>query len=382
MRATALLALAGLVLVACKGKDEDEDDDDGGGVCAQTLGVQSGTSTGTDSVSRFSFDVPRGTRSFLVSASGVPGGLVFVTELLDPDGNEPVDPAQYVAGPDFLSAAMIPYSDEPAFNWPVRDVDPELTPGTWTIGFSAYSSSWSPMSGFELDVTVQTNRDSNVSSGCFTVRVVMTPGVAEDEALVAAVHGAVDTWAEIVAGHGITLQASYETGEDLSDRLDQPSVGSSDYAELRASGDEEDLIVVVGETVANSGVILGEAGGIPGNLVPSEHGVVAVGWLLHAGGDGVFDATDITGMGETMAHEIGHYMGLFHPIEIDGGGNPTGYGDALDDTPDCGSYSDCLNQLGTNLMFPYRTCSTAGCERQDDVTGQQAAVLQRFTGMR
>lgn len=381
MRAAPALALASLLLSACKGKDEDEDDDGGSAACAQVLDLQAGSASASSSVARFSFDVPSGTRSFLVSAQG-PSGYIYVTELVDPDGQSPVVPSDYSVGPEFLSAGLMPFSDQPAFNWPVRDIDPELTPGEWTIGFSALGTNYAPSSAFDLDLTVQLNRDSNLDSGCFTARVVMTPGVAGDEALVSAVEGAVEVWAEIVGAHGITLQAVFETGEGLAERLDQPSVGSSAYEELRASGDEEDLIVVIGETVANSSYILGESGGIPGNLVPSTHGVVAVSWLLHAGADGTFDETDVTGLGETMAHEVGHYMGLFHPIEVDGYGNPSGFTDALSDTPGCSSSSDCLSQLGTNLMFPYRTCTSPTCERQDDVTAQQAGVLQRFTGMR
>jgi hypothetical protein len=50
-----------------------------------------------------------------------------------------------------------------------------------------------------------------------------------------------------------------------------------------------------------------------------------------------------------MAHEIGHYLGLFHTTETDGSTT-----DPLDDTPNCvgRAFPDACPDL-TNLMFPY-----------------------------
>lgn len=379
--APPLLALAVLAIVSCKGKDDD--DDDGSSACSQSLGVASSTISDTGSVARMSFDVPIGTRSFLVSAQSRSGGYVYVTELSDPDGADPADVSDWAYQRSFLSSGVLPLGDETAFNWPVRDVDGELQSGSWTVGLSVLSSSGYPQEGVEVDVTVHLNRDSSTSSGCLSTRVIMTPEVAADEDLKAAVEQAIVTWQDIYASMGIDIEPVLEAADSLGDDLDHPSEGSSDYLALKESGDEEELIIVIGESIAGAGNgILGEAGGIPGPLAPATRGVVAVGWLLHAGADGSLDSTDIEGMGETMAHEMGHFIGLFHPVELDGYGNPSGYGDALDDTPSCSSSSDCLSQLGTNLMYPYRTCDDATCDRQDDVSEQQGAVMQRYTGTR
>ena len=48
--------------------------------------------------------------------------------------------------------------------------------------------------------------------------------------------------------------------------------------------------------------------------------------------------------GETMAHEIGHYMGLYHPVEAS-----YNYWDALEDTVECGTWNACETQLGQQL---------------------------------
>jgi hypothetical protein len=72
-----------------------------------------------------------------------------------------------------------------------------------------------------------------------------------------------------------------------------------------------------------------------------------VGWLANAGGDGTFSDGDIALYGEVLAHEVGHFVGLCHPVE-----RGYDYWDALDDTPECRSVSSCESILGMNLMFP------------------------------
>ena len=82
-------------------------------------------------------------------------------------------------------------------------------------------------------------------------------------------------------------------------------------------------------------------------------------------------------MCETMAHEAGHFLGLFHPVQFDG--DEVVYRDALDDTPACGSRDECEPLLQTNLMYPYVSCGEDECY-QDDLTPEQAGVLQRYAG--
>ena len=94
----------------------------------------------------------------------------------------------------------------------------------------------------------------------------------------------------------------------------------------------------------------------------------------NAGFDGQFNPAEIQMFGETMAHEIGHYMGLYHPVEAS-----YNYWDALEDTVECGTWNACETQLGNNLMFPYPICYGA-CELQTEITSDQMGVLHRYTG--
>jgi hypothetical protein len=110
--------------------------------------------------------------------------------------------------------------------------------------------------------------------------------------------------------------------------------------------------------------------------------VVAVSWLEAAGGSGRFDDEETLLLGETMAHELGHYMGLFHPVQFDDSGNIV-YFDVLDDTPECNNYEGCLEALAENNMFPYLVCEwVEGCDAQDELTDAQRAVTRRYTGTR
>ena len=117
------------------------------------------------------------------------------------------------------------------------------------------------------------------------------------------------------------------------------------------------------------------AGAIPGTLTANTRSAVVVSWLASAGTDGVFQDTDITILGETMAHEVGHYMGLFHPVE-----QTWSTWDACDDTPDCTSESACISALGTNLMFPTPVCDFDGCIEQDQLSLVQEGIMHRYTG--
>jgi len=110
-----------------------------------------------------------------------------------------------------------------------------------------------------------------------------------------------------------------------------------------------------------------EAGGIPGP--PSMHGT---------GGSGIALATrmmldDPQAFGRTLAHELAHYLGLFHTSEQDGR-----VLENLDDTPECRleqdadrdglDVADCAEHGASNLMFWAKTTAT-------ELTPEQRAVL-------
>lgn len=112
------------------------------------------------------------------------------------------------------------------------------------------------------------------------------------------------------------------------------------------------------------------AGGTPGP--PGMHGT---------GASGIAIATDMllprpAQLGRTLAHEIGHYLGLLHTTEADGA-----EADALGDTPRCPTTADrdldnqlngseCADYDAENLMFWAQGSGT-------DLTATQRVILRR-----
>ncbi len=117
--------------------------------------------------------------------------------------------------------------------------------------------------------------------------------------------------------------------------------------------------------------VLGLSGGPPG--VPATNGTSKSGVIVSAVD---FDSAP-EDIGKIMAHEGGHFLGLYHTTEKDGARN-----DILDDTPTCPASADtsgngtlsvaeCAGKGGENVMFWTLTEGTA------TFSGDQGWVLRR-----
>lgn len=112
-----------------------------------------------------------------------------------------------------------------------------------------------------------------------------------------------------------------------------------------------------------------EAGGIPGP--PSMHGTAGSGIAFASS----MMVDDPKAFGRTLAHELAHYLGLFHTSEQDGR-----VLDNLDDTAECRLVqdldgdgldpADCIDHGLDNLMFWAKTTSTTLTEQQRAVLAQ------------
>lgn len=112
--------------------------------------------------------------------------------------------------------------------------------------------------------------------------------------------------------------------------------------------------------------LLGVSAGIPGSLgVAGRRNGVLNGMAAHVRG-GVLNTQFL---GETAAHEMGHWLGLFHTTER------SGLHDPLTDTPECPGIgrgpSQCLGYDGANLMFWVGD----GVNKQITLSAQQTRII-------
>jgi len=167
--------------------------------------------------------------------------------------------------------------------------------------------------------------------------------------------------AEASAGFAV-LRSQYQVLPQLPELL-KLSAGAANVA--------LDVFFVADIDAQGGADVGGIAGGTP---VPfGMHGTPGSGVAVAT--DMFLDAGDPARLGRTLAHELGHALGLFHTSEPDGL-----VVDALPDTPSCSLAQDsdgsgsldaleCAAHGGDNLMF---STSDAGTQ----LTAQQRAVLR------
>lgn len=319
-------------------------------------------------------EIGAGETAFLVTGIGRDDSVtVALDTITDPAGNVVLDANDWLGNTQFLSQAFYALPVGVA-QWPIREQDGELSPGTWKVRFWTFEGSQFG-SNVPVDVTTLVKRDDDFTTSEISVRIVWADGVDQEPGLQEAMAVAVERWRTIWANEGITLVESYDTSKMDPDL---PFGWSGDPAiETQANrGTGHDLQVIVGDYVDGDYGLYGLAAGIPGSVVPSEHTFVLVSWLVHAGRDGELDEGETRILGETLAHEAGHFIGLAHPVEAD-----WKQWDALGDTTKCTTMGECQDALGNNLMFPYPVCSSyTDCDPQGQMTDMQGAVANRYTG--
>ncbi len=314
------------------------------------------------------FDVPDNADSLMITARG--SSLLSVDSLYDSWDDTMLYWEDWYGSDRSLTYAIYPESDDVVLNWPVRKQDGPLEGGTWSLylgSFEEVDGYYEAVGNVDMEITSQIKVDDSLSDGLIEVLVVYAEGVGEDPDITEATEQAVERWNEVWAPYGLAVEVSYSDAGDIDSSLAFPGEGSSLSTASGMASDTE-VVVVVGEDIDGTAEYYGVAGSVPGTLIETSRAGVVVSWLANAGGDGSFSNADIRLYGETLAHEVGHYTGLFHPVE-------TTYDmwDALGDTDDCGGQDSCEDVLGANNMFPYPLCNISSCDPQDELTDAQVA---------
>ncbi len=322
---------------------------------------------------KLKIEVRPGETAMLATASVEPGFEAHVRRLVDPFGQVLFNAFEW-SSTSFSKTNAAFVADTVTLNWPVTAFDAPLTPGKYELEFGVVDTT-SAYTAQPMFFDAYFKSDESFTDGILQVAIIYAGGLDDDADLRTAVDEATAVWTELYTPMGIRLQFeeyTYPVGN-----LQPPAFGTdpafSDIAGVTA--DRAVNVVLVNQIDAFE-EILGISGDIPGPLLATTRSGVLISATLSAGIDGEFDAEETRLLGETMAHEASHYIGLFHPVET-----TWDAWDILSDTDECGSEPACVDDLGQNLMFPFPVCGSATCAPQDAITPEQAGVLHRYVGV-
>lgn len=319
---------------------------------------------------RVDVQVEEGTSAFFLTAFS--DAYLSIEEVKDPGSKVVLSWEDWLNSDDSLTEAISPDYRDLAFNWPVRQADGPLKPGTYTVTLATTDRGGSYIGPEDVRGTLLAKRDGDFSSGRVAVTLAYAGDLLDDAGLREAIDTSMIRWRRVWGDRGIEVDVT-ERSADLPASVPEPD--SREVFDLAAEGTDEDLLVIIADGIRNDPGTYGISGGIPGSPLATPRSATVVSWVEHAGRDGDLSEEEALIMGETIAHEVGHYMGLFHPVEDD-----YRSWDALDDTPRCNREGACEDALGSNLMFPYPLCSRDGCVPQVDLSAGQAGVMHRYVG--
>ncbi|MBN2801375.1 MAG: hypothetical protein JXX28_19695 [Deltaproteobacteria bacterium] len=342
------------------------------GVIGDLRHLSSREVSGSDGTITLDVDVT-GEEAMLLTLQADDGALVFVDQVTDPSGTvafSATDAWNDASHSVTMGAYPFPTS---SINWPANGGS--LTDGTWQIRLGTVDSAYYYQPGTGVQVDVLLKDDPSMSSGTLHVNLVYAGAAGTDEELARAAGVATAHWEEIYGQIGIDL--TFEEWEYDNGALPGPGLGNAeDFIQISTSTSTRSVNVVLVPSMVDGDGIYGMAGGIPGALVPTDRSAVVISALTSSGPDLMFSAEEERIFAETMAHEVGHYLGLFHPVETS-----WDTWDSLGDTPECSGEGTCEQQLGSNLMFPYPVCSYTSCTPQADLTPQQSSAAHSYVGV-
>lgn len=356
-----------LWLVACQTPFVEEPLDGARRLSAQVSSNASGTA-------RIRVSVGEGEHAVLATAAVEPPHKVHFRTLIDPSGDEVFQAAEW-NGSAYSKTNGGFIATTATLNWPILSSDVPLSPGRWIFELGVVDDAQRYTSQ-PVDVDLFLKEDPELDGGVLEVSLIYADGLEDDDVLTDAVGQATGLWQDLYAQANIEVR--FESFAYDGAPLAPPAFGDEPaYVEIAADTPIRSVNLVLSEEIEGYGDILGISGDIPGPLIPTARSAVQLSTLLAAGPDGAFDEEDVRLLAETMAHETAHFLGLFHPVERDGWEEF----DALDDTPECGRESQCVQRLGRNLMFPFPVCGLVSCTPQDELTEAQRGVLNRYAGV-
>ena len=315
------------------------------------------------------FEVPSDGISFMLSTFMDNNSVVGFYSLTDPDGTNILS----------SSSALYNYSSGRLGGYGFASV---LVPHT--SNFSAKAGTWT-FKNYSNDRVKLTLRTGSAPS---TVTITVQPYITGTTWSANDIASAMSVMSTIYSNNGITLRVKDTiTISDSQYATVSKSFIDSTTSGLVSQGSSDTVnLFFVEDQPSSETAILGVSAGIPGtmSIASSWNGVINY-LTAHATGSTINSQL----LGETAAHEMGHWLGLFHTTESGG----TLF-DPLSDTPQCpisranevDHYDndtlvyaeDCDGYGADNLMFwtTWSTSSQAAGKTQENLSTEQQYILK------
>ena len=366
-----------LFMISCAKKD-DTSSSSSSSATTDNITTSSDNTTSSFSVSEItqttgngykigSFVVPSNGLSFTLSIFSDNNSLVYFASLTDPDASNLLDntstPNIYAQTSGFGALSygggsmLVPYSSS----------------------FSAKAGTWSFIASNNDRVYLGLRTGSTPSSTTISIQpyITGTTWSASD------ISAALTVMSNIYSTNGITLtiKDTITISESQYSTISSSFSNSTTSALISQGSTDTVNLFFVEDQLSGESAAYGVSGGLPGptGIASSWNGVLN---FLTAHATGTTLNTQL--LGETAAHEMGHWLGLYHTSESTG----TSF-DPLSDTAECPISRDndsdgkvypeeCDGYGADNVMFwtAWSTSSQAAGKKQETISREQKYVLK------
>ena len=366
-----------LFMISCAKKDDTSSSSSSSATTDNTT-TSSDNTTSSFSVSEItqttgngykigSFVVPSNGLSFTLSIFSDNNSLVYFYYLSDPDASNLLDNA---------STPNI-YAQTSGFGALSYGGGSMLVP--YSSSFSAKAGTWSFIASNNDRVYLGLRTGSTPSSTTISIQpyITGTTWSASD------ISAALTVMSNIYSTNGITLtiKDTITISESQYSTISSSFSNSTTSALISQGSTDTVNLFFVEDQLSGESAAYGVSGGLPGptGIASSWNGVLN---FLTAHATGTTLNTQL--LGETAAHEMGHWLGLYHTSESTG----TSF-DPLSDTAECPISRDndsdgkvypeeCDGYGADNVMFwtAWSTSSQAAGKKQETISSEQKYVLK------
>lgn len=396
-----LIATALIALFACTKNSDEEVEfvefaetgvEDVAGPTILERGITA--TTAEDGTAEISFLLPEGISAFQVIAH-TGADTIRVVHLTGPDGRSLWNGEN--TRDQALSQSWVPQPSPVTFNFPLLGSRP-LAEGSYRLRYEVENIGDESIVASDISATVLIKKDLTPESGVLLLNVVYSDIIADSKISRDGVEAGLNIAVEILRNAGIESRVNISRRTVFASILPDPELGDpmyQDFARDLPAGINL-FFGVDADGLSGPRNEISLSGANPGPALPSPRSAIVISVSKAAGNDGEFDSSssdstverdsEIRYIGEAIAHETLHYLGLRDTVTFDG--NLAVSSDLLD-SEKCPTVETCQENLGAseNIMFPYplrddESDDVARFFPRDRVSTQQRLLAHRHLSVR